>query len=58
MDWNGTLFRELNPEEQEDFKQWARDNYTPLSPIKGVWHPAVQRECTRINEEHTLSLSG
>ena len=45
------LFRDLEDSEVEEFKKWARDNYEPLTPIKGVWHPVVQQECVRINEE-------
>ena len=46
------LFRtDLTPKEEEDMRRWARENYEPLSPIKRVWHPIVQRECVRMNEE-------
>jgi hypothetical protein len=45
------LFRQLSKEEEERFRQWARDNYTPLSDISGVWHPVVQDECRMMNEE-------
>jgi len=45
------LFRELGVEEEKKFRQWARDNYKPLTEIKGVWHPVVQDECVKINAE-------
>jgi len=45
------LFRELTPEQERSFRQWARDNYVPLTPIDGVWHPVVQEECAKINRE-------
>ena len=45
------LFRDLSVEEQERFRQWARENYKPLTPISGVWHPVVQDECRRMNQE-------
>ena len=48
------LFRELTPEEEPAFRQWARDNYEPYSEIKGVWHPVVQEECVQINKEKEL----
>ena len=44
------LFRELEEEEVEEFREWARQNYTPFSSIKGTWHPEVQKECIKINE--------
>jgi hypothetical protein len=43
------LFRQLTPQEEAEFRQWARDNYAPFSEISGVWHPVVQDECARIN---------
>jgi hypothetical protein len=46
------MFRELGPEEEEQFRQWARDNYCPFSEINGVWHPAVVDECAKINRHH------
>ena len=45
------FFRELTPAQTEEFKQWARDNYEPGSPISAIWHPVVRAECARINEE-------
>ena len=48
-----TLFKTLTAEETSEFRKWARDNYVPLSPIKGIWHPEVQKECVKINEENT-----
>lgn len=45
------LFRQLSAEEEASFRQWARDNYQPLTEISGVWHPVVQDECVKINAE-------
>jgi hypothetical protein len=45
------LFRELTETETKEFQQWARENYKPFSPIDGIWHPVVQKECAKINEE-------
>lgn len=47
-----SLFKSLNADEEKQFRQWARENYTPGSEIKGVWHPVVQDECTKMNIEH------
>jgi len=44
------LFKDLNDEEEAAYRQWARENYTKYESIKGVWHPVVQNECTKINE--------
>jgi hypothetical protein len=45
------LFRHLPPTEEREFRQWARENYEPYTPIKGIWHPVVQDECVKINAE-------
>ena len=45
------IFRKLTTTEQQEFVQWARDNYTPLTDIQGVWHPIIQAECVRMNEK-------
>ena len=48
------LFRELNEIEEKEFRNWARENYTPLDIIKGIWHPVVQDECTKMNREKMI----
>ena len=51
-------FRELNDQEREEFKQWARDNYMPNTEINSVWHPVVRKECRIIslNYNHRQKL--
>lgn len=51
------LFRKLDEQEEEEFRQWARDTYEPLSKINDLWHPVVQDECVRMNEIHTRTES-
>lgn len=40
-------FRQLSPEEAIEFRQWARDNFSPKTDkiMYGVWHPEVCHEC-------------
>jgi hypothetical protein len=45
------LFRSLPPDKGDSFRQWARDNYQPHATINGTWHPVIQDECRRINEQ-------
>jgi hypothetical protein len=45
------LFRDLPEDEQASFRQWARDNYKPMAEISGIWHPVIQDECAKINQE-------
>lgn len=47
------FFKQLDSEEEKSFRQWARDNYKVGEPISGVWHPAVQDECVKINTENS-----
>ena len=42
--------KDLTTDEQISFRQWARDNYVPFTPINGTWHPEVQFECAFINK--------
>ena len=51
LDNMSALFRELTPEEEVDFRLWARENYSPGEPVSGIWHPAVRDECRAMNEE-------
>lgn len=44
------MFRSLSDEEEASFRQWARENYKKCAPISGAWHPVVQDECKKINE--------
>ena len=51
------FFKSLSSEEEQEFRQWARDNYKVGEAISGVWHPVVQDECVKINTENSsLSL--
>ena len=45
------LFMDLTEEQESEFRVWARLNYKPYDQIDGCWHPIVQTECVRINEE-------
>ena len=45
------MFKHLTEEEKKEYRQWVRDEYTPLTDIKGVWHPVAQAECVKMNEE-------
>jgi hypothetical protein len=45
------LFKSLTESEEREFRQWARDHYKKFQPIAGIWHPVVQDECVKINEE-------
>jgi hypothetical protein len=51
------LFRQLTDIEAKDFQAWARANYHPHSQISGVWHPVIQAECVKMNEEQDLPVA-
>jgi hypothetical protein len=48
------FFRELSSEDETLFRAWARETYKPFSDISGIWHPVVQDECRKINEENAV----
>jgi len=45
------IFRKLDAEEEEEFRELTRKTYVPHSPINPVWHPVVRDECRRINRK-------
>jgi len=45
------MFRQLNEKEKKEFRNWARENYKPYTEIYGLWHPIIQEECVKINQE-------
>lgn len=45
------LFRKLTPKEEKTFRAWARANYKPFTNIREIFHPVVQDECRKMNEE-------
>jgi len=45
------LFKGLSKEDEELFRQWARDNYNAGGEVSGLWHPVIRDECRRIDEE-------
>lgn len=42
----------LNDEEEEEFRNWARDNYEIYTEINCAWHPITQDECATMNLEY------
>lgn len=45
------VFKSVPESEQQDWRDWARDNYSPGNPINPCWHPLVRAECEVINVE-------
>lgn len=46
------LFRDLTPEEEVEFRQWAKDNFKPETDIISLaWHPIVRDECYKMIKE-------
>jgi hypothetical protein len=41
----------LSPEQEKDFRNWARENYKPGEEVCSAWHPVVVDECKKMNEE-------
>lgn len=45
------FFRELSPEEEEEFRAWAREHFNALTEPEPVWHPCVRDEWARMLRE-------
>ncbi len=45
------MFKKLSEAEAKEFREWARENYKAGEAISQAWHPVVQEECARINNE-------
>lgn len=52
------MFRDLNDQEEADFRKWARDNYEAFTEISTLWHPIVVDECEKINNEQSKKPIG
>ncbi len=50
------VFRKLSVSEEAEFRKWARENYRLGEPISGIWHPAVQDECAKMNAGAKLDV--
>ncbi len=48
---NEGLFRNLSPEEEQEFRDGARRDYIPQTKINPLWHPVYRDECEKINAE-------
>lgn len=46
----GWVFKGLKSEEEEEFRQWARDNFKKGEPASYLWHPVVRDEWERLEE--------
>jgi len=51
-----SIWRELSPEEEKEFRQAARKNYKPFSDLDPLWHPVYTDECVKINVEHGVKV--
>lgn len=48
-----SIFKELTPEEEVEYRQWARSNFdVNETKINHLWHPVVQDECKKMIGEH------
>lgn len=57
MEQTSSAFRVLTRDEEEEFRQWARDNYEPSTEPKSIWHPIVRDEWRRIQEERRAGFT-
>jgi len=58
LDSDAVLFRQLDKEEEERFRLWARMNFRPGDTISTFWHPVVRDECQRMIDAEEALASG
>ncbi len=52
------MFRQLNEVEEQEFRQWARENFNPSKDdVNPVWHPVIQDECADMIQDLGESLA-
>jgi hypothetical protein len=47
-----SFFRQLTDKEENIFRQWARDNFSPGMLVKSIWHPVVKDELAKLQKAH------
>ena len=45
------LFKTLTPEEEVEYRTWARETYDPTTEINQLWHPVTREECKQMQIE-------
>lgn len=43
------IWDKVTPEEETEYRAWARDHYQIGDDINGRWHPVIQDECVKMN---------
>jgi len=49
-------FCKLSPDEEIEFRKWARENYIPGTTINELWHPITRMECEKMTIEQINSF--
>jgi hypothetical protein len=47
----GLFDMDTSADEDKDYRQWAREEYTPEQMIDPTWHPIIVDECIKIIKE-------
>lgn len=51
------LYRDLDDIEEQEFRQWARDNFNVMNKIESHWHPVIKQECQIMIEQYQNSIN-
>lgn len=49
-----TVGFEIDPVEEMRLRTWARRHYAPADAREANWHPVIQDEMSRMDQEHEL----
>jgi hypothetical protein len=50
------MFKDLSPDEEKQFRQWARDNFKIDQEPNELWHPLVREEWAKIKNNHLNAI--
>jgi len=53
------MFRELSPEEEKGFRNWARIEWEEQGSVEPnpIWHPIINDEITKMKEEQDANTN-
>ena len=51
------LYRNLDDNEEQEFRKWARDNFNVMNKIETYWHAVIKQECQIMIEQYQNSIN-
>ncbi len=51
------MWRNLSKDEEEEFRQWARDNWKSKTEPNLLWHPIIKEEWSKLDEKYVKGVN-